>query len=348
MSTSKPKTIALFDAMLITLVATLVCLLFSLVFPLQEIYLLPIFVLSVFLVSYFIILYSIDKFIYEKITIIYRTIGQLKTKPPQDLKKRNTGEDVLEIVNQAVLEWSEEQKQKIAELTAMADYRREFIGNVSHELKTPIFNIQGYILTLLDGGLEDEKVNVKYLKRAKKSVERMIAIVEDLEEISKFQAGELRLNKETFNLNELIKDVVEYLEMKAGKYNSTLTVEISPNQVFNVHADKKRIRQVLINLIDNAIKYSDKKNGKINISIFDFHDYYLVEISDNGMGIPEEYLFRVFERFFRTDKARARETGGTGLGLAIVKHIIEAHEQKISVRNNPEGGCTFSFSLDKG
>jgi len=347
MSTSNPKTIALINSLVITLIAAIVYLVFAYFFVLPVYYFLPVFVPVVFFSSWFIIRYSIDKFIYEKITIIYRTIGQLKTKSPQQIKKSKSGEDVLEIVNQAVLEWSKEQTQKIAELKKMADYRREFVGNVSHELKTPIFNIQGYILTLLDGGINDDKINVKYLRRAKKSVDRMIAIVEDLEEISKFEAGEMKLKKEKFDLNELVRDVVEYLEMKAGEYNATLTVETPPNQAFYVNADKKRIRQVLVNLIDNAIKYGEKKNGKVNISIFDFHDYYLTEVSDNGIGIPEEYLFRVFERFFRTDKARSRETGGTGLGLAIVKHIIEAHHQKITVRNNPEGGSTFSFTLEK-
>jgi len=347
MSTSNPKTIALINSLVITLIAVVIYLVFAYFFVLPVPYFLPLFVLVIFFSSWFIIRYSIDKFIYEKITIIYRTIGQLKTKSPQRIKKSKSGEDVLEIVNQAVLEWSEEQKQKITELKQMADYRREFVGNISHELKTPIFNIQGYILTLLDGGINDDKINVKYLKRAKKSVERMIAIVEDLEEISKFEAGEMKLKMEKFDLNELIRDVAEYMEMKAGEYNSKLEVETSPNQVFYVNADKKRIRQVLINLVDNAIKYGDKKNGKVKISIFDFHDYYLTEISDNGIGIPEEYLFRVFERFFRTDKARSREAGGTGLGLAIVKHIIEAHHQKISVRNNPEGGSAFSFTLEK-
>ncbi len=347
MATSSPKTIALIDSLIITLVAALAYLLFSWLFFPSWLYLLPVFVLPVFLTSYFIIRYSINKFIYEKITIIYRTIGQLKTKPQEELKKKKSGEDVLEIVNQAVLEWSEEQKQKIAELKKMADYRREFVGNVSHELKTPIFNIQGYILTLLDGGINDEKVNIKYLKRAKKSVDRMIAIVEDLEEITKFEAGEMKLKKEKFDLNELVREVVEYMEMKAGEYNAVLTTETPSSQVFYANADKKRVRQVLVNLIDNAIKYGDKKRGMVKISIFDFHDYYLTEISDNGIGIPEEYLFRVFERFFRTDKARSREAGGTGLGLAIVKHIIEAHHQKISVRNNPEGGSTFSFTLEK-
>ena len=347
MPTSKPKSIALIDALLITLSASIVYALFSVLFYNSEFTPLAIFAPAVFIFSYFIIKYSIDKFIYNKIKIIYRTIGSLKTSSVQKTMKQSGEDDVLEIVNQAVLEWSEEQKEEIEELKKMANYRREFIGNVSHELKTPIFNIQGYVLTLLDGGLQDDEINVKFLKRTKKSVNRLIAIVEDLEEITKFESGALVLKMETFNLNELVKDVMDYMEMKSSEYNVKLHLETHIYQTNYVVADMKRIRQVLINLIDNGIKYGGTKNGVVNISIYDFHDYYLTEISDNGMGIPEEFLFRVFERFYRTDAARARQKGGSGLGLAIVKHIIEAHNQKISVRNNPDKGSTFSFSLKK-
>lgn len=347
MYSSKPSNIALVDALVITIVVVIlyiiiVLLVFKPVFT-------PLFIFApaVFLASYIVIRYSINKFIYEKIKIIYRTIGKSKTKIDTDYEQKKPGKDVLEIVNQAVLEWSTEQKKEVAELRKMGNYRREFIGNVSHELKTPIFNIQGYILTLLDGGLHDEEINVKYLQRAKKSVNRMIAIVEDLEEISKFEMGELKLNYETFDVNELIQDVIEFMEMKASKSNAKIILKTTPKKDCAVFADKKRVRQVLINLIDNAIKYGDQDRAKVDISIYDFHDYYLIEISDNGIGIPEEFLYRVFERFFRTDQARSRKTGGSGLGLAIVKHIIEAHKQKISVRNNHGKGTTFSFSLKK-
>lgn len=346
MFASNPRNIALLDAFLITLIATLVFTVSGLVSSSIRFDLLLVFVPTVFISSYLIIKYSIDKFFFEKIKIIYRTIGKLKTKREIKTKKAKT-DDVLDIVNQAVLQWSLEQKKEIDELKRMADYRREFLGNVSHELKTPIFNIQGYVLTLLDGGLQDDEINVKYLNNAKKSINRLIAIVEDLEEISKFESGELKLKKETFDLNDLIQDVIEYMELKARDNNVTIRLESSNNLSYSVLADKKRIRQVLINLIDNAIKYGGREKGKVTISVFDFHDYYLVEIKDNGDGIPEEYLFRVFERFFRTDAARSRQKGGTGLGLAIVKHIIEAHNQKISVRNNPGKGSTFAFSVKK-
>ncbi len=345
MFTSKPVGIAIIDALVITVIATILYILIVLVVFTPIFTPLFFYVPAIFITSYLIVKYSINKFIYEKLKIIYRTIGKSKTEKNSDHNKGD--EDVLSIVNQAVLEWSAEQKKEVEELRNMGIYRREFIGNVSHELKTPIFNIQGYILTLLDGGLYDDEINIKYLKRAKKSVNRMIAVVEDLEEISRFEVGELKLKLESFDINELTQDVIEYMEMKASKSNSRIALKTSPNQYCPVNADKKRVRQVLINLIDNAIKYGDAEKGKINISIYDFHDYYLIEVSDNGIGIPEEFLYRVFERFFRTDLARSRKTGGSGLGLAIVKHIIEAHNQKISVRNNPDKGSTFSFSLEK-
>lgn len=347
MSTSKPDSIAIVNALVITAVATLMHILIMYLAFTPDFLSLFLFIPVVFFTSYLIIKYSINKFIYDRIKIIYRTIGKRKPKKETLLKPGKSDDDVLDIVNQAVLEWSAEQKKEVDELKQMEKYRREFIGNVSHELKTPIFNIQGYILTLLDGGLQDEEINVKFLKRAKKSVNRMIAIVEELEEITKFESGELKLHTETFDLNDLTKDVIDYMEMKAGSYNSTIELITPAYQYCPVDADIKRVRQVLINLIDNAIKYGDPDIGKVEISIYDFHDYYLTEVSDNGMGIPEEFLFRVFERFFRTDQARSRKKGGSGLGLAIVKHIIEAHKQKISVRNNPERGSTFSFSLKK-
>jgi two-component system phosphate regulon sensor histidine kinase PhoR len=347
MIASSPRNIALTNAFFISLIATVAIGFISLMSGTFEYTLLLVFFLVVFISAFVIIKYSIDKFIFEKLKIIYQTIGKLKTKSEIKSKQQESG-DVLDIVNQAVLEWSEEQKKEIAELKRMAHYRREFLGNVSHELKTPIYNIQGYILTLLDGGLKDDEVNIKFLKRAKKSVNRMIAIVDDLEEISRFESGNLQLKKEIFDIDELIRDVVEYMELKAKENNAAIRVSLLSNQNYAVKADIKRTRQVLINLVDNAIKYGNQDDGKVVISVYDFHDYFLVEISDNGIGIPEEYLFRVFERFFRTDQARSRQKGGSGLGLAIVKHIIEAHNQKISVRNNPDGGSTFSFSVDKG
>jgi len=299
-----------------------------------------------FVINYWIARTSLNEYVYKKIKLIYKTIGTVKPRQSNGNPVVRQQES-LEGVNQAMLEWSKRQRTEIEELKKLAVYRREFLGNISHELKTPIFNIQGYILTLLDGGLEDENINRNYLMRTEKSINRLIAIVEDLEEISKLESGELKLNLQQFDISELSRDILEFLEMKALKYNAKVCLEKHPEKPAIVKADKKRIRQVLINLIENAIKYGDKENHKVSIRIFDTDESYLIEIKDNGPGITEESLPRIFERFYRVDKGRSRDSGGTGLGLAIVKHIVEAHEQSITVRSQLGQGTTFAFTLEK-
>ncbi len=348
MINSSPRNIALYNAFIISLIFAITY--FILRFWYSHIPITPgiILTLLVFGLSYLSINYSINKFIYSKIKLIYRTIGIMRSKKKEKkIKKNIQSDDILDIVNQVVIDWGKEKEEEIEELKKGADYRREFIGNLSHELKTPIFNIQGYISTLLDGGLEDENINRKFLQKTEKSINRMIALIEDLEYISKLEAGKLSLNPEKFDLNQLTKEVVDFLEMKASENNTKLIINIPQNKTINIKADKKRIRQVLINLIDNAIKYTDKEDSEVRISFYDFHDNYLVEVSDNGVGIQEKNLLRVFERFYRTDMGRSRDKGGSGLGLAIVKHIIEAHKQTISVRSNEGEGTTFSFTLAK-
>ncbi len=300
----------------------------------------------IFVSSYLSVYYSLNRFIYNRLKIIYKTIGKWHEIKRGHHAEKNR-DDILGMVNQVVLEWHDVQQQKIEELQKMADYRREFLGNVSHELKTPIFNIQGYILTLLDGGLKDKKINKKFLEKTAKSVDRMIAIVQDLEEISKFESGVMNLNETGFDINGLCREVRDFLEVKAEKNGMDIVIREPENSRVMVHADKTRIRQVLINLVDNAINYGRQENGRIEFSFYDFHDNVLIEVSDNGIGISEENLPRIFERFYRVDKSRSREKGGTGLGLAIVKHIIEAHRQSISVRSKPGKGTTFSFTLKK-
>lgn len=302
--------------------------------------------LLIFLINYLITLKTLDRYVYKKVKLIYKTIGA--AKPDQSNGKAPQKQtESLEGVNRAMLEWSKRQRTEIEELKKLAAYRREFLGNISHELKTPIFNIQGYVLTLLDGGLEDENINRTYLMHTEKSINRLIAIVEDLEEISKLESGELKLNLQQFDINELSKDVLEFLEMKSRKYKATITLEKQSDRPALVKADKKRIRQVLINLIENAMKYGDKEENQVNIRIFDADENYLIEIKDNGPGISEENLPRIFERFYRVDKGRSRDKGGTGLGLAIVKHIVEAHEQSITVRSQLEKGTNITFTLEK-
>jgi len=344
MKINSPKNIALLNALIITLISSITFLIISLVNNKVELISILIFIAVVFISSYIFINFSLNKFFNEKIKVIYKTIGRLRSGPEEKTNKKDKS-DVLEIVNQVVIRWSEEKKKEIDELKEMAAYRREFLGNISHELKTPIFNIQGYILTLLEGGLNDKTINKRFLKKSVKSINRMIALVEDLEEIGKLESSDLQLNEEKFNILELTKDVIDFMEQKASENNTTITINTTLSKSIRVKADKKRIRQVLINLIDNAIKYGNLDNGQIIISIYNFSDNYLIEVKDNGIGIPEENIRRVFERFYRTDQSRSRDKGGTGLGLAIVKHIIEAHRQTISVRSNISEGTTFSFTL---
>lgn len=248
-------------------------------------------------------------------------------------------------LNREIISWAEERKNEIERLKKLEVYRKEFLGNVSHELKTPIFNIQGYILTLLDGGLEDETINRNYLQRAEKSVDRMITIIDDLEAISQLETGELRIEPERFDLLALVKDVVDAQEMKANERGITLTIPNESKPVY-VFADRFRIRQVLVNLIVNSVKYG-KENGETKIRFYNAGDTISIEVADNGIGIGKKHLPRLFERFYRVDKSRSREQGGTGLGLAIVKHIIEAHNQTIHVMSTEGVGTVFSFTLKK-
>jgi len=216
-----------------------------------------------------------------------------------------------------------------------------------HELKTPIFNIQGYILTLIDGGLEDPSINRLYLERTEKSINRMISIVEDLEDISRLESGELILNREEFDIVKLVEEVFEIMEMKAKQKGIRLSVFSSSGKGIKVVADRKRIQDVMNNLIINSINYGNK-GGNTTVSFMDMGQNLLIDVTDNGIGISEKDVPRIFERFYRTDKSRSRDQGGTGLGLAIVKHIIEAHNQTISVRSRLDKGSSFVFTLKKG
>lgn len=288
----------------------------------------------------------VQRFIYERIRLIYKTIHRFKV--PRGGLRRQMPSDMLEHVNREVEEWAARQVTEIDELKKLEAYRREFIGNVSHELKTPLFNIQGYILTLLDGGLEDENINREYLLRTEKSVERLIAIVKDLDTISSLETREMKLEFSRFDIVGLTRDVIEFLEIKAKKRKVKLFFRETYEKPIFVSGDKERLRQVLINLIENSIKYSNpEEEARTKISFFDMEENILIEITDNGIGIEEQELPRVFERFYRTDRGRSREQKGSGLGLSIVKHIIEAHEQTINVRSTIGIGTTFGLTLRK-
>ncbi len=255
--------------------------------------------------------------------------------------------DPINRVNEEVIQWAYDQKQEIIQLKAMETYRKDFLGNVSHELKTPIFNIQGYIDTLLDGAINDPEVNIAFLHKAASSAERLNTLVNDLLEISKLESGNLEMNFAPFDICEMTKEVFDAYTMNAGKRGVKLKIKDGCDRPFMVLADRNRIRQVMNNLIGNAINYG-RENGLTTISFYDMDKNILVEVADDGEGIEPEHLPRLFERFYRTDRSRSRNSGGTGLGLSIVKHIIEAHHQTINVRSTVGEGTTFGFTLKKG
>jgi len=300
---------------------------------------------SQFIFSFFIFRYFLQKFIYERIRLIYKTIRNLKLRKDEK-PDINLNSDILKEVKDEVEVWSKEHEMEISVLKDRETFRKEYIGNISHELKNPIFNIQGYIYSLMHGAAEDKDLLKKYLKRTNKNIERIITIIEDLDTISELEISNIKPNFKKFDILELTKEVIELTADKASEKDIKIFFREKYNSGIYVTGDEKRIKQVLINLIDNAVKYSFKKE-KIKISFFDMDKNYLVEITDEGPGIPEEDLPRIFERFYRTDKARSREKGGTGLGLAIVKHIIEAHNQTINVRSTLGVGSTFAFTVKK-
>ena len=292
-----------------------------------------------------IVRYVFKRHVANKSKTFPKTFHSYTMSQKKPIEKSDVGEGITDL-NQEEKIWADTQSEEIKKLRQLEKYRRDFLGNVSHELKTPIFNIQGYILTLLDGGIEDESINKLYLKRAEKSTNRLISIVDDLDSIARLESGEFKLHKEIFNLVKVIEEVIEYQELQARQKSIKIGFEGNFNKPIKVNADKKLIMEVLSNLISNSIKYG-KDGGKTTISIIDNGKIILIDITDNGIGIEESNLPRIFERFYRVDKSRSRESGGTGLGLAIVKHTIQAHHQTITVRSKNGQGSTFIFSLEK-
>ncbi len=296
--------------------------------------------------SYFLVLFILNTYINEKIKPIYKTIREvpISGKKSKLLEKISTAN--ISHVQKEVEQWAKNQTQEITRLKDLERYRKEFVGNVSHELKTPIFNIQGYVLTLLEGGIDDPKINKLYLQRTEKSIDRMISIVEDLESITKLESGELKLNPVDFDLVRLTEDAFDLAQMLANERNISLQFITKTDRPIMVRADKKRIMEVMNNLVGNGIKYG-KKRGHVKVGFYDLHETVLIEVTDNGIGMEKNDLTRIFERFYRVDKSRSREMGGTGLGLSIVKHIIEAHHQTINVKSVIDKGTTFTFTLEK-
>ena len=347
MRLDKPEVLAFYAALLLMVMGVASYFLMDAVLPSKPAHwLLALLSLGFSALGMFLFIWRVtERFISEKVKLIYKNIHELKMGSEEEEQELAESTD-LEQVRKEVTEWAEERSKELLELREREAYRREFIGNVSHELKTPIFNIQGYLLTLLDGALDDPEINIKYLKRANKSVERMINIVQDLELITKLESGTMELDWREFDLVEVAGDVLDMLEDKAHKRSIKLKLKRNKQPIW-VKADQQRIEQVFINLLNNSIKYGKKDGGTVEVRFFDMHENILVEVSDNGLGIPEKDIPRVFERFYRVDKSRARDAGGSGLGLAIVKHIVEAHKQSINVRSAENVGSTFSFTLRK-
>ena len=298
--------------------------------------------------TYFLIKNILGKFIFEKIKVIYKIIQSLKlSRVEKKALRTGLGEDMINQVSRDVMDWAEDKKSEIEQLQKAENYRREFLANVSHEIKTPISNIQGYISTLLGGGLEDPSVNRDFLLKTEKNIDRLIQLVDDLDIISNLESGEARMEKTRFDIHALTKEVFEFLEDSAKAVNIKFIFGNDDNNPVWVYADRDQIRQVMVNLLDNSVKYG-RNGGRTKVSFYDMDENYLIEVSDNGIGIEEQHIPRLFERFYRVDKHRSRAEGGTGLGLAIVKHIIEAHDQTVNVRSSPKIGSTFSYTLKKG
>ncbi|CAN5319850.1 ATP-binding protein [soil metagenome] len=299
-----------------------------------------------FLCGYLFISFMLKQFVDHKIKLIYKLIYQTKASKKEEFYYKSIlPQKTIHQVQEEVNEWAKNRSEEIDELRKNEAYRKEFLLNLSHELKTPIFAIQGYVDTLLNGALHNNNVNEKFLSHAGKNVERLVNLVDDLDQISKLESGEQQLFPSTFVIQDLIKEVFESLSLKFEVRKIKSTIKKECELPVYVYADKEKIRQVLINLVDNAIKYG-KQNGYIEASIYKTEEKkVLVEISDNGEGISEEHLPRIFERFYRTDEARTRKVGGSGLGLSICKHIIEAHGETLHVRSKPTVGSSFGFTL---
>lgn len=340
-----PRQIALFISLFIAVFSVLFLLLllsiYKATFPILFYFF---WAMLIFAVSFLVTLFYIERYIYRKIKVIYKTIREEKLSPQE--KTVNMTSNIIEDVEREVTEWADNQRKELDKYKAWAEYRREFLGDISHELKTPIFNIQGYLHTLLDGGLDDEYINVTYLQKAAKNVERLNTIVEDLESIARLESEELILEMQIFDIKKLAEEVFDDYEMKAGDRTIRLEFKDGAGQNYKVRADRESIRQVLANLISNSIKYGNI-GGRTKVGFYDMDKYILVEVADNGIGIGKEHLKHIFDRFYRVDKHRSRDQGGSGLGLAIVKHIVEAHQQTIHARSTANIGSTFGFTLEK-
>ena len=343
MKLKKTYKFALKTSFLITVFLTLLMSVFLYLFYTINILHILFFAFFTYSFSFLIIQYRVEKFIYKRINKIYKDLTLLEST---SFRRHSITTDMATLTRQ-IDKYAKDKKLEIETLKVREEYRKEFMGNVSHELKTPLFTVQGYIETLLDGALKDKNVAEKYLERANKGVERLIYIVKDLDMITKLEVGDLRLNVTTFDIVDLVKSVFDLLEMKAAKKKISLMFDMDYKQPILVKGDEERIQHVLTNLVVNSIKYGHQ-NGTTEISIEKLiKNKVIVRVTDNGEGIGKEHLPRLFERFYRVDKSGSRKEGGSGLGLSIVKHIIEAHDEKIYVESEENVGSEFSFTLEK-
>lgn len=339
-----PRQLSLLTALIISIINAL----FSLLLQMQ--WYVPLIVFAVtFIITYWLYYYTLQQFIYRKIKLIYKFIYQTKaTKREEFFYEHVLPQKSIEEVSDDVQNWAIQRRDEIEMLRANEQFRKEFLMNLAHELRTPIFTIQGYVDTLLSGAINDPQVNTRFLTNASKGIDRLVRLVDDLNEISKLESGRIPIIQESFVIQDLIRDVYEELSLRAKEKNIQMSFKKGTERPLTVYADKPKIKQVLVNIVENAIKYGNEDGSVIAGCYETDGDRIYIEISDNGPGIAEEHLGRIFERFYRADRSRSREIGGTGLGLAIVKHIIEAHGQTVTVRSTPAVGSSFGFTLEKG
>lgn len=295
--------------------------------------------------SFLLIYITLEFLIFKEIEKIYVSVNKLKSKELQ-LRRFEFSDNPFKKINQEIVSYISRKEKEIDELKRLENYRRDFVANVSHELKTPLFSAQGYVHTLLDGAMDDPEVATRFLNNAAKSLDALDALVKDLLTISQIESGVIVMKFSTFDLQQVIMDVCEQLEHVAEKKAMRLELLNPRIEGWPVSADRQKIQQVLTNLISNAIKYG-KDSGLVSIDLKENTKTISLAVIDDGPGMAPEHLNRIFERFYRVDKSRSREQGGTGLGLSIVKHILEGHHKKITVKSEEGNGCTFSFKLDK-
>ncbi len=345
MKSSKPIILLLAGSAMIFFIALIACIMLNYwikPFPVWVVFVFPLFIGGV---AYLVFYTIVKNMIHDRLTILYKSIRRGKSSG-EKRKKFRIADDIIGNAEAEAKLWAEERSKEIIMLKQQEAFRREFLGNLAHELKTPIFSIQGYILTLLEGGLEDETVNRKFLERASQGTDRMVRIVEDLDEITKMEVDKLAMNIQKFDIIELIKEIIDSFEIKAKEKNIVVKFNKTYPTVI-VKGDRYKIGQVITNLINNSIAYNNE-NGTTKVRLNQLDKIVTVEIADDGPGIESKDMTRLFERFYRVEKSRNRNEGGSGLGLAIAKHIVEAHGYTLTVRSTVGMGSTFAFSLDAG